>query len=44
MFELIFDYLKITFTAKILVTAYEKGEIGQNKQEMDKAYELGKSL
>ena len=44
MFELIFDYLKITFTGKILVTAYEKGEIAHNKQEMDKAYELGRSL
>ncbi|MEJ2241829.1 MAG: flavodoxin family protein [Candidatus Bathyarchaeota archaeon] len=44
MFKLIFDFLKMTFIAKILVTAYEKGEIARDKQEIDKAYELGSSL
>ena len=44
MFQLIFNYLKMKFTTKILVTAYEKGEIAQNKPEMDKAYELGRTL
>ncbi len=44
MFRLIFDYLKIKFENKILVTAYEKGEIAQNKEEMDKAFKLGYSF
>ncbi len=29
---------------KVLVKAYEKGEIITNKKEMDKAYQLGTSL
>jgi hypothetical protein len=42
MFQLIFDYQKIEFIARILVTTYEK--ITQNKQEMNKAYEVGSSI
>jgi hypothetical protein len=29
---------------KILVTAYEKGEIGKNKKAMKRAYDLGLSV
>ena len=44
MFRLSFDYLGVEFAGKILGTAYEKGEILQDKQEMKKAYQLGASL
>jgi multimeric flavodoxin WrbA len=44
MFRLCFEYLGIGFVGKILVTAYEKGEIRTNREEMEKAYELGASL
>ena len=44
MFRRMFEYLKMRFVGKVLVKAYEKGEIITNKKEMDKAYELGTSL
>ena len=44
MFRMSFDYLGMKFAGKILVTAYEKGEIGKNKKELKKAYDLGLSL
>ena len=44
MFRMSFDYLGVEFAGKILGTAYEKGEILQDKQEMKKAYKLGMSL
>jgi multimeric flavodoxin WrbA len=44
MFRLCFDYLEMEFVGKILVTAYEKGEIRKNREELEKAYEFGASL
>ena len=44
MFRMSFDYLGMKFAGKILVTAYEKGEIGKSKKELKKAYDLGASL
>src|SRR4030067_3657896 len=41
MFRMSFDYLGVQFAGKILVTAYEKGEIGKNQKEMKQAYDLG---
>jgi multimeric flavodoxin WrbA len=43
MFRMSFDYLEMKFAGKILVTAYEKGEIAKNQKEMRKAYDLGVS-
>ena len=44
MFRLCFEYLEMEFVGKILVKAYEKGEIRENREEMGKAYEFGTSL
>ena len=44
MFRMSFDYLEMKFVGKILVTAFEKGEIANNKKEMKRAYDLGVSL
>jgi len=44
MFRMSFDYLGMKFAGKILVKAYEKGEVKKNQQELKKAYEFGTSL
>jgi len=44
MFRMSFDYLKMKYVGKILVRAYEKGEIGENRAELKKAYDFGMSL
>jgi multimeric flavodoxin WrbA len=44
LFRMSFDYLGMEFTAKILATAYEKGEIRKQPEELRKAYELGVSF
>lgn len=44
MFRMSFDYLGMGFTGKILVNAYEKGEIRKNKKALTKAYTFGISL
>ena len=44
MFRMSFQYLGMRYAGKMLVTAYEKGEIGENQEEMRKAYDLGRSL
>jgi multimeric flavodoxin WrbA len=44
MFRLSFEYLKMEFVGEVLVNAYNKGEIAENKQEMNRAFELGSSL
>lgn len=44
MFRRSFDYLAMEFAGKILATAYEKGEIKGNEQELKHAYDLGISL
>ena len=44
MFRMSFDYLEMEFAGKILATAYERGEIKRNEQELKDAYDLGISL
>ena len=44
MFRLSFDYLGMKFVGKILVKAFEKGEIMENQKELNRAYQLGMSL
>jgi len=44
MFQLSFDYLGMKFAGKVLVKAYEKGEITKNQRELKMAYKLGASL
>jgi len=44
MFRMSFNYLGMQFGGNILAKAYEKGEIAENKAELEKAYELGLSL
>jgi len=44
MFQRMFKYIGIEFVSKVLVKAYEKGEILKNKEAMAKAYKLGASL
>ena len=44
MFELTFKYLGIDFVDKLLVTAYEKGEVANQPDTLQKAFKLGKSL
>jgi len=44
MFRMSFDYLGMQFCGKILAKAYEKGEIAENRAELEKAYRLGLSL
>ena len=44
MLRLSCDYLGMKFVGKVLVKAYEKGEIRKNQKALKKAYELGMSL
>lgn len=44
MFRMIFDHLDMEFTGEILATANEKAEIGENREELRKAYAFGISL
>jgi hypothetical protein len=44
MLRLSCDYLGIKYVGKVLVKAYEKGEIRKNQKALKKAYELGMSL
>ena len=44
MFGLSFEYLGIEFAGKILSVAYEKGEVSENKEELEKAYAIGAGL
>ncbi len=44
MFKLSFDYLGMRFAGKVLAKAFEKGEIKENKKELNRAYQLGTSL
>lgn len=39
-----FDYLGMKYAGKLLVKAYEKGEIKKNPKALEKAYEFGTSL
>jgi len=44
MLRLSCDYLGIKFAGKVLVKAYEKGEIKSNQKALKKAFEFGMSL
>jgi multimeric flavodoxin WrbA len=44
MLRLSCDYLGMKFAGKVLVKAYEKGEILKNQKALEKAYKLGTSL
>lgn len=44
MFRMSFEYLGMIFAGSILVKAYERGEIQDNKEDLKRAYELGASL
>lgn len=44
MFRMSFDYLEMEFMGKVLATAYEKGEIKENEEELKKAYSIGISF
>ena len=44
MLRLSFDYLVMKFVGKILVKAYEKGEIKENRKELERAYKFGTLL
>jgi len=41
MFRLSFDYLDMEFKGKILATAYERGEIKNNRSALKEAYDFG---
>jgi hypothetical protein len=40
MLHLSFDYLGMEYAGKVLVKAYEKGEIPKNQSVFKKAYDL----
>ena len=44
MFRMSFEYLRMTYAGSILVKAYERGEVRDNKEDLKRAYELGASL
>lgn len=44
MFRMSFDYLGMRSAGSILVSAYEKGDVGNNPVELSRAFELGASL
>ena len=44
MFRMSFEYLGMIFAGSILVKAYERGEVRDNKEDLKRAYELGASL
>ncbi|MCW4015444.1 MAG: flavodoxin family protein [Candidatus Bathyarchaeota archaeon] len=44
MFRLSFEYLGMELVGKVLGKAYEKGEILENKKELDAAYKMGALL
>jgi len=41
IFRMSFEYLGMEFAGSILARAYEKGEVGEDSEEMKRAYELG---
>jgi len=44
MFELSFEYLGIKLIDKMLVKAYEKAEVKEQPETLNRAFELGKAL
>jgi hypothetical protein len=39
-----FEYLCMAHEGSILVRAYEKGGVGKNTEEMERAYQLGRAF
>jgi hypothetical protein len=44
MFRRMFIYLKMEFAGTILVKAYDKGAISEDKEELERAYVLGATV
>ncbi|MGB8311247.1 MAG: flavodoxin family protein [Halobacteriota archaeon] len=44
MFRMSFEYLGMALEGCILARAYEKGEVGKNTEEMERAYQLGRAF
>jgi multimeric flavodoxin WrbA len=44
MFRMSFEYLGMVFAGSILARAYERGEVRDNVDDLNRAYELGASL
>ena len=44
MFRRMFLYIGVEFAGKVLVKAYDKGAVAENKEDLVKAYALGASL
>lgn len=44
MFRLSFSYLGVELAGEVLVKAYEKGEVAENEDDLERAYVLGASL
>ena len=41
MFRVSFDYLRMKYAGKLLVKAYEKGEVKKDQKTLKKAYDFG---
>jgi len=44
MFRMSFDYLGMVSSGSILVAAYERGAVGEDEVEMERAYQAGRSF
>ena len=44
MFRMSFEYLKMKYVGEFLVIAYERGEINENQDELERAYKFGRDL
>ena len=44
MFQMSFDYLGMKYKGNILARAYERGDIKENQEELNKSYEFGISV
>jgi len=44
MFRMSFEYLGMALVGCILARAYERGGIGKNMEEMERAYQLGRAF
>lgn len=44
MFQMSFDYLGMEYKGDLLATAYEKGEIANDPEELKRAYEFGANI
>jgi hypothetical protein len=44
MFRRMFLYIGVEFAGKVLVKAYDRGAVAENKEDLARAYALGASL